>query len=361
MALVTMPHVKRVVTVGVDSHKDTHAAAVVDEVGRTLASREIPTTRRGYEQLVGWAEGFGAVARFGVEGTGAYAAGLARFLGEHSYAVVEVDRPNRQLRRRRGKSDPIDAEAAARAALSGEATGQPKAGDGYVEMIRALRLARRSAIKASTQAANQLDSLVLTAPEELRARLRGLKPAELVAVAARFRPGAITTPVAATKLAMAELAHRHQALAAEIARLDAELDRLVAKAAGKLLARKGVGTDVAGALLVAAGDNPDRLRSEASFASLCGSSPLDASSGRQQRHRLNRGGDRQANGALWRIVIVRMSCDQPTIDYVKRRTTEGKTKREIIRCLKRYVAREVYHCLRDLEVLPPPATSSDTP
>jgi transposase len=202
---------------------------------------------------------------------------------------------------------------------------------------------------------------VLTTPEELRARLRGLKPAELVAVAARFRPGAITTPVAATKLAMAELAHRHQALAAEIARLDAELDRLVAKAAGKLLARKGVGTDVAGALLVAAGDNPDRLRSEASFASLCGSSPLDASSGRQQRHRLNRGGDRQANGALWRIVIVRMSCDQPTIDYVKRRTTEGKTKREIIRCLKRYVAREVYHCLRDLEVLPPPATSSDTP
>jgi len=361
MALATMPQAERIVTVGVDTHKDTHAAAVVDEVGRPLASCQIPTTAGGYQQLVGWAEGFGAVARFGVEGTGAYGAGLARFLADRGYEVVEVDRPNRQLRRRRGKSDPVDAEAAARAALSGEAAGQPKARDGYVEMIRALRVARRSAIKAATQAANQLDSLVLTAPEQLRAKLRGLKPAELVAVAARLRPGAITSPLAATKLALCELARRYQALTAEIQRLDVELDRLVAKAAGKLVARKGVGTDVAGALLVAAGDNPDRLRSEASFASLCGSSPLDASSGRQQRHRLNRGGDRQANSALWRIVIVRMSCDQPTIDYVKRRIKEGKNKKEAIRCLKRYVAREVYHCLRDLEVLRPPATASDTP
>jgi transposase len=222
-------------------------------------------------------------------------------------------------------------------------------------------VARTTAAKARTQTANALRALVVTAPAELREQLRDLPIGRLASTAARLRSGPVVTTTAATKLALRLLGERYQALDAELARVDAELDRLTTQAAPELRQLCGVGPEIAGALLVAAGDNPDRLRSEASFASLCGSSPLDASSGRQQRHRLNRGGDRQANGALWRIVIVRMSCDQPTIDYVKRRTTEGKTKREIIRCLKRYVAREVYHCLRDLEVLPPPATSSDTP
>ena len=257
---------------------------------------------------------------------------------------MEVNRPNRQTRRRRGKSDTVDAESAARAALAGQAS-TPKAADGTVEMIRALRVARRSAIKARTQAANQLDSLVITAPEELRVQLRGLATARRVEVAAAFRPGSLTTPVAATKLALRELARRHLALTAELERLDTELAKLVRKAAPKLVARRGVGTEVAGRLLVAAGDNPDRLGSQAAFAHLCGAAPIEASSGKTVRHRLNRGGDRQANNGLWVTAMCRMHSDQRTKDYVARRTKEGKSKKEIIRCLKRYIARELY---RDL-------------
>jgi transposase len=343
---MTSPPATRVITIGVDSHKDTHVAAAVDQLGRILATTSIPTTPHGFVQLQRWAERLGQVDRFGVEGTGSFAAGLTRWLQQRGYQVVEVTRPNRQLRRRRGKSDPVDAEAAARAVLAGQATVAPKAADGAVEMLRVLRVARRSAVKAHTQAANQLASLVVTAPEPLRQQLRHLPPALLVATAARLRPGPLTTPTAAVKLALRELARRAQTLGAEIELLDAELARLAATAAPGLLARRGVGAEVASALLVVAGDNPQRLRSEAAFAMLCGASPLPASSGRTVRHRLNRGGDRQANNALWRIVLVRMSCDARTRSYVARRTAEGKSKREIIRCLKRYIAREVYQELR---------------
>lgn len=335
---------------GVDTHKDLHVAAAVDTTGRLLGTAAFPTTAAGYRALLGWLRGLGEVARVGVEGTGSYGAGLARHLAAAGVEVVEVDRPDRRLRRRRGKSDPVDAEAAARAALSGTATGTPKSGTGTAEMVRVLRVARRSALKARTQAANQLHALRDTAPAEVRERLRPLRTAELVARAARFRPGPVDSPAAATKAAMTALARRHLALDAEVAGLDAQLGRLLATAAPDLLARHGVGVDTAGALLVAAGDNPHRLRSERSFAALCGVSPLDASSGRQRRHRLNRGGDRQANHALWRIVLVRMAHDPRTRDYVARRRAEGRTTREIIRCLKRYVAREVYAELRALQL-----------
>jgi transposase len=328
---------------GVDTHKDIHVAAVVDDVGRILGTAEFPTTTRGHRALLAWLGDHGTVIRVGVEGTGAYGAGLARYLAKAGIEVVEVDRPDRQTRRRKGKSDPVDAEAAARAALSGEASGRPKSRTGTVEMIRALRVARRSAGKARTQAANQLHDLVLTAPDELRGVLRTLTLTELVDRASRWRPGPIQSPVAATKLAISLLARRHQALGNEIRRLDAELTRLVEDIAAPLIEHKGVGTDTAGALLVAVGDNPDRLKSEASFAALCGASPIDASSGKQQRHRLNRGGDRQANQALWRVVMVRMSCDPRTREYIARRHQEGKTTKEAIRCLKRYVAREIYN------------------
>jgi transposase len=280
-----------------------------------------------------------------VEGTGSYGAALARHLGAAGHAVVEVDRPDRRTRRLQGKSDPVDAEAAARAVLAGTASGCPKAGDGRVEMIRSLRVARRSALKARTQATNQLLALVLTSPEELRASLRSMSLPRLVKVAARFRPGPLLDPAAATKLALRHLARRHAALSAEIAELDRALAQVVSEAAPGLLALPGVGTDVAGALLVAAGDNPERLSSEAAFARLCGVAPLPASSGKTNRHRLNRGGDRIANNALWRIVLVRMSSDPRTRNYVERRTKEGLSKKEIIRCLKRYVAREVYRRL----------------
>ena len=333
------------VVVGVDTHADVHVAVVLSSLGALLGSRLVATTPAGFGELVDWARGFGPVRCFGVEGTGSYGAGLARHLGAAGHAVVEVDRPDRRTRRLKGKSDPVDAEAAARAVLAGTASGCPKAGDGRVEMIRSLRVARRSALKARTQATNQLLALVLTSPEELRASLRGMSLPRLVKVAARFRPGPLLDPAAATKLALRHLARRHAALSAEIAELDRALAQVASEAAPGLLALPGVGTDVAGALLVAAGDNPERLSSEAAFARLCGVAPLPASSGKTNRHRLNRGGDRIANNALWRIVLVRMSSDPRTRNYVERRTKEGLSKKEIIRCLKRYVAREVYRRL----------------
>jgi transposase len=263
--------------------------------------------------------------------------------------VLEVERPERRRRSSRRnlqKSDSSDAEAAARAVLAGEASGVPKSGDGRVEMIRTLRAARRSAIKARTQAANQLQGLRVTAPEELRRRLRGLSTKELVSVAARFRlaDGPRDVP-AATKVALRSVARRYEALSREIVELEAHLGRLVAQAAPELVSLPGIGTDSAATLLIVAGDNPQRLGSEASFANLCGVAPIEASSGKVVRHRLNRGGNREANRALYMICLARMRRDPRTQAYVARRTAEGKSKREIIRCLKRYVAREAYRVL----------------
>jgi transposase len=280
-----------------------------------------------------------------VEGTGSSGAALARFLAANGQAVLEVNRPDRQARRRHGKSDPLDAQAAARAVQAGQVSVTPKAGDGQVEMIRSLRVARQTAMRARTQAINALKALLVTAPIELREQLRGLSVTRLVRTAAELEPGPVTSPAAAAMLALRTLAGRHQALSGEIAALTTELDRLTAKAAPKLVALLGVGQDSAGALLVAAGDNPGRLRSDAAFSMLCGASPIEASSGKTTRHRLNRGGDRQANAALYRIVLVRLRHDQQTKDYLARRLTEGKSKKEVIRCLKRFAAREVFAAL----------------
>lgn len=339
------------VVVGVDTHADVHVAAALTAMGAVIGSKAVATTGAGFTQLVRWAESLGPVRCFGVEGAGSYGVSLARHLREMGYAVVEVDRPERRMRYLKGKSDTIDAVAAARAVLSGKAARIPKSADGRVEMIRTLRVTRRSAIKARTQAANQLLALVLTSPEPLRARLRGLSLPRLVKAAARFRLGALDGPESAMKKALRSLARRYLALNQEVAELDRDLDELVRKAAPELLLLRGVGTDVAGALLVAAGDNPERLSSEASFACLCGVAPVPASSGKTNRHRLSRAGDRIANNALWRIVLVRMGCDERTRHYVERRTKEGLSKKEIIRCLKRYVAREIYPLLQGLDGL----------
>jgi transposase len=334
------------VTGGVDTHAEIHVAAVVDQVGRVLGTESFPADAAGYRAALAWMRSHGPLDKVGVEGTGSYGAGLARHLTSQDVQVVEVIRPNRQARRRRGKSDTADAIAAALAALNGEASGAPKSHDGAVESIRALRVARRGAVKAATQAGNQLRDLVITAPEPLRGMLISLSTTARVTLAARFRPGTLTDPIAVTKQAMASLARRHQQLQTEITRLDAALEALVTQVApAPFLAKQGVGPQVASTLLTTLGDNPTRLRNEASFAALCGASPVDASSGKQRRHRLNRGGDRQANSALWRIVFVRMSHDPRTKAYVARRTAEGKTTKEIMRCLKRYVAREVYKTL----------------
>src|ERR1035437_8571861 len=327
------------VTVGVDTHKDAHVARAKDQLGRRLGEKIVPTTPNGYRALLGWAKSHGEVATFGVEGTGSYGAGLARYLRSEGQVVIEVIRPNRQAPRRHGKSDP-----------AGGATGQPKAADATVEMIRALRVARQTAIKARTQAGNAMKALVVTAPDDLRECLRELSTIALVRTCARLRPGKLVDPTTATKVALRSLALRHETLETEAKVLEAQLTRLATGVAPELLAVFGLGTDSAGALLVAAGDNPRRLRSEAAFAMLCGASPVEASSGKVTRHRLNRGGDREANCALYHIVMVRLRWHQPTKDYMARRTTEGKSKREIIRCLKRYVAREIYAVLRSMQL-----------
>jgi transposase len=346
MATTTMAHTQPTrVTIGVDTHKDLHVAAARDQLGRRLGTTMAPATSGGYAQLLAWAHALGEVQAWGVEGTGSYGAGLARFLHRHRQRVLEVNRPDRATRRRRGKSDPVDADAAARTVQAGEATGVPKAQDGVVEMARALRVARQTAVKARTQAINAIKALLVTAPSELREQLDGLATPKLVDAAAVLEPGTLTTPTAATMLALGGLAQRYQHLDAEISLLTSRLDQLTTRTAPALRQLLGIGPDSAAALLIAAGDNPERLRSEAAFAALCGASPVEASSGKTRRHRLNRGGDRQANAALHRVVIVRLRWHQPTRDYVARRTAEGKSKKEILRCLKRYVAREVFAVL----------------
>lgn len=337
-------HICRV-TGGVDTHAEVHVAALIDQVGRVLGTEAFPATAAGYQAALAWMGSHGELTAVGVEGTGSYGAGLAQHLTVHGVAVVEVIRPNRQARRRRGKSDTADAIAAAVAALNGEASGIPKSQDGDAEAVRALQVARRSAVKSSTQAANQLRDLIVTGPEALRGELIALSTSERVAWAARFRVKDRPEPLRATMQAMASLARRYQRLQAEISDLDTSLDELVTRAAPALLDRQGFATQGAATLLNTVGDNPERLGREASFAALCGASPVDASSGKQRRHRLNLGGDRQANSALWRAVFVRMSHDPRTQAYVARRTAEGKTTKEIMRCLKRYVAREVYKTL----------------
>jgi len=330
---------------GVDTHKQAHVAAAVDGVGRLLGTSEFPATSVGYRELLRWLRGYGDVSLIGVEGTGSYGAGLARYLAREGVSVVEVIRPNRQLRRRRGKSDPVDAEAAARAALAKEADVTPKSADGPVESMRMIRLARTSAVKARTQAANQIDALVTCAPQSLRSQLKGLSLRRLAERARRWRPGDIQDPLSACRATIKGLARRWSQLGAEIAGYDEQLLRLTRRVCPELLARPGVGFEVASSLLVAAGDNPDRLHSEASFAALCGVSPLDASSGQQRRHRLNRGGNRDANRALWVVAMTRLRVDARTKEYSARRTQEGRTRPEILRCLKRYIARELYSIL----------------
>jgi transposase len=336
------------VTVGVDTHLDVHVAAAVDGLGRMLGSAGFATSPTGIAELIRWAEEHGNVSQIGVEGTGSYGAQLTRDLQRAGHQVVEVDRPDRTARRARGKDDHLDAEAAALAVLSGRARTAPKTRVGQIEAIRALRVARRSSVSGRTAAMNQLKALLLTAPADLREQMRALSSSQLVKAAARLRPAAdLADPLAATKYAIREIALRHQFLSEQLKRLDKHLAALVAAAAPSLVARHAIGTDTAGALLVALGDNPTRLRNESSFAHLCGVAPLPASSGKTTgRHRLNRGGDRRANNALWRIVLVRMGTDQRTKEYVARRTAQGLSKPEIMRCLKRYVAREVYAAIQ---------------
>lgn len=333
------------VIIGVDTHADQHTVAAINGLGRVLATIEIDTTPAGYRQLVDWAGTLGRFERAGVEGCGAYGAGLARHLVNAGIRVLEVDRPNRQRRRRRGKSDPTDAEAAARAVLANDATTIPKDTTGVVEAIRMLHLTRRSAVKAKTQAANQMRDLVLTAPEPIRAELRSMSTVKRVKLCATWESGTVTDPTSAVRRCLRELAQRWLALNDQANALEAELAELLNEIMPTLLAERGVGIDVAAKLVIAAGENPERLCSEASFAALCGVSPVEASSGKQSHRRLNRGGNRQANNALHTVALYRWRACPTTRDYITKRRADGKTDRAIRRCLKRALARQLHRVL----------------
>ena len=308
----------RAITGGVDTHAETHVAAALDSIGGLLGVQEFPVSAAGYAGLLGWLGGFGTVCLVGIEGTGSYGAGLARHMSAAGVRVVEVDRSDRQDRRRQGKSDPLDAVSAARAAQSGRARGAPKGRDGAVEAIRALMVAKRSARSERIQTINQARSLVVTGPDDLRVRFARHTTADLVTELAllRPRPGAVVGY--RTRIALRELGRRAEFLDQQLGRLDALIVPLVTGHAPGLIALHGVGADTAAILLIAAGDHPERLRSEAAWAHLCAAAPIPASSGKTIRHRLNPGGDRQANHALWRIVITRMSSHPPTRAYVER-------------------------------------------
>lgn len=365
MSIVTEPsEIDNPVAVGVDTHAELNVAAVIDHVGRELGHASFPTTPAGHRALHAWVGALGTVTVVGIEGTGAYGAGLARHLTAGGVHIVEVDRPDRKSRRFAGKSDPIDAYAAARAALSGRASGTPKSRDGNVEMIRVLRVARSSAIKARAVAITQIKAVIKTAPDALRSELRELDGATLITRCAGLRGnrGPAPTPspfakrpprsgrlddvTAATKRTLASLARRVHHLSDDIAELDDDLNQLVAETAPALIAMFGVGTDVAGQLLATVGDNPDRLASSAAFAHLCGVAPIPASSGKTNRHRLNRGGDRHANCALYTIAMSRLRYDPRTQLYRDRILATGKTKKDAMRILKRAIAREVYQAIK---------------
>lgn len=344
--MTTMTETRARITGGVDTHRDVHVAAALDERGALLGTAEFDTTAAGYTELLRWLTGFGDLELVGIEGTGTYGAGLARHLDTVGVTVVEVDRPNRQRRRRAGKSDTTDAISAARAAQSKEATSTAKSRNGNVEKIRVLRVARRSVVRERVRAINQLRALIITAPPEIRDQLAGLSPIGVAQAVARYRIADPTTEAGALKYAMRSLGRRAEALRTEAKELNTILRTIIEHTAPELIARPSIGVDAAGALLVAAGDNPDRMRSEAAFAKLCAAAPMEASSGLVTRHRLSRAGNREANAALFTIIINRLGRDPRTRAYAERRRAEGLSNLEIIRCLKRYVAREVYPLLQ---------------
>ncbi|WP_406504965.1 IS110 family transposase [Streptomyces sp. NBC_00212] len=337
-----------------DTHRDAHVAAVLSLTGAVLATDEFPAAAAGYRDLLKWARKLGGVDRAGVEGTSSYGASLTRYLLAQGVDVFDVNRMDRADRRRRGKSDPLDAQNAARAVLSGRARAQAKTGDGPVQIARMYKLTKASAVKARTQAINQLKAVLITADPALREDLAGLGNAELFRTCARFADASSReevgkeTVLQATRITLGLLASRIGQLTEQIRDVEDRMTRLVEHHAPQLLELVGIGPDTAVTLLITVGDNPERLDREASFAALCGVSPVERSSGSRQYRRLNRGGDRQANAALHRIVFTRLRVDLRTQDYFERRIKEGETRREIVRCLKRYAAREVFHLVRQL-------------
>lgn len=335
------------VVIGVDTHKHVHVAAVLDPIGGILATLTIPTDKGGFAQLLQWALTFGQIIAFGIEGTGSYGAGLTSYLRRQGHRVVEVSRADRRMRRLKGKSDTLDAENAARSVLAGLSTATPKTMDGACEMIRELKVTRDTGVKARSAALITLKALLVHADDNLRATTRNMSAITLARHCAALRPRTLETPEDANRHAIKHLAKRWLMLNEEAKELEKMIEELVKQQAPQLLEAFCVGPDTAAEILIVVGDNHDRIHSEAALAKLAGISPIPAGSGMTSgRHRINHGGHRQLNAAIYRVVIGRMRFHQPTIDYIARRTQEGKPKRDIIRCLKRYVIREIYQLLK---------------
>ena len=341
---ITITEGPRRIVGGVDTHKDLHVAAVVDEQDQVIGTRSFATTRQGYRQMLAWMLSFGELQRIGVESTGSYGAGLLRFMQQANVAVLEVTTPDKQDRRRRGKNDDLDAQNAAHAAFAGQRTVTPRSRDGMIEIPTILMACRKTAVSARRVALQMIHNTIVCAPDGLRDQPRSLIRMQLVRTLAAWRPDltAYRDVDSAYRIGLKSLARRYLELHDEIADLDAMIAAIVDELAPNLVARNSIGHIGAAQLLLTAGDNPERLRSEASFASLCGVSPVPASSGKTVRHRLNRGGDRAANSALHIIAIGRLRTDHRTKDYVARRIAEGHSKLDAIRALKRYLAREVF-------------------
>lgn len=335
------------IVIGVGTHKHIHVAAVMDSIGGILATLTIATNATGYKQLLEWAAGFGKIIAFGIEGTGCYGAPLTSFLRCRDHKVIEVARPDRRLRRLNGKSDTLDAENAARAVLAGFATAVPKSANGAVEMIRQLKLAHDTAVKDRTGAMVTFKAMLVHASEDLRRETSGKTQKMIARHCAALRPRGPNIPEDANRHVLRSIAKRWIALNDEVTELAGMIKDLVAQRAPHLLECFGIGVDTAAEILIVAGDNPERIKSEAAFAKLAGINPIPAGSGMTSgKHHINQGGRRQLNAAIYRTVIGRMRFHEPTIAYVARRTAEGKSKRDIIRCLKRYVIREVYHLVK---------------
>jgi len=330
---------------GVDTHKDLHVAAVVDEVDRVLASQCFATTRHGYKQMLAWMRTFGSLQRVGIEATGSYGAGLLRYMQKAGIEVLEVTTPDKHDRRKRGKNDDLDAQNAAHA---GKRTVTPKSRDGMIESLRVLKACRKTAVAARRVALQMIQNTIVCAPDELRETLRKMTRMQLIRTRAAWRPDLTDyrNVASAYRITLKSLGRRYLELHDEIADLDTMIVAIVDELAPALVARNSIGHETAAQLLLTAGDNVQRLRSEASFAALCGVSPVPASSGKTTRHRLSRGGDRAANSALHIIAIGRLRTDPRTQAYVAKRITEGHSKLEAIRCLKRYIAREVFSLIK---------------
>ena len=329
---------------GVDTHKDLHVAAVVDDLDRVLDTQSFATTRQGYRMMLAWMRSFGELRRVGIESTGSYGAGLLRYMQSADVEVLEVTTPDRHDRRKRGKNDDLDAANAAHAAFAGQRTVTPRSRNGMVESLRVLKACRKSAVNARRIALQMIQNTIIAAPDRLRDQLRSMTRMQLIRTLAAWRPDltAYRDLEAAYRISLKSLARRYLELHDEIADFDVMIAAIVQELAPELIARNSIGHNSAAQLLLTAGDNPERLKSEASFAALCGVSPVPASSGKTVRHRLNRGGDRAANSALHIIAIGRLRTDERTKTYVARRVAEGHSKLEAIRALKRYIAREVF-------------------